>query len=148
MSEKKKRSGMHGSTAYNWQVKLLSRVQDIYSTAMLFHQTHEHILKRLKEEVYEHPAWSKVPAYVQTYIAGWIKCKADSIYAHHLDWCLSVDGKLLTRKEVDALTNKESQDWALSEESSYRSPRARCDTELSRHVWVDKQGNVLKDRPY
>ena len=138
---------MRSSTSYNWQQRFLATVQDIYAYAIQFHMPHEWILDQLGKRVYNTPAWKKVPAHVHTYIFGWQKCKANSIYAYHLEWCLSVDGKLLTREEVNALSDQEIQ-TEKNKVNGYRSPWARCEVDGGQHVWLDRNRQVLKDKPY
>lgn len=139
-----KKSGISSKRAYELQTALVSRVGDTFSYAVHFQLTYEQIGARLQEFVYNTPEWERLPIARRSYILGYCQAKRDDLYRHHFTWVLSCDGKLMTSKEVDALTAAEK---AAGKDTSpdYRSPWSRIDSDQSRHVWV-KDGKPLLDK--
>lgn len=141
--------GMSLDRAIRLQSEFLQSAQDVMSNCIYFKLTHDDILEHLNARIFSRPEWKKVPAYVQAYINGWLRCKYDSIYLQHLIWMKSVDGNLLTTKEMYELCNKESIPFEVANSAEgYKTPWARCDTDLCRHVWKDENGNPLVNKPY
>lgn len=147
IEQKKSRSGMRASTAYNHQARLLKQVQETYSLAVQLHLTYQEIAERLDQRVYSDPAWSRLPSYVQTYIFGWLECKRSEINRYHMVWLMSVDGQLLTSKEMSLLDEQERK-YHFIYDADHRSVWARCNMDLSRHVWCNRDGIPLKDKPH
>ena len=50
-----------------------------------------------------------MPAYVRGYLQAIVDTKRDEIYQRDMVWLLSVDGNLLTSKEVDAPERKKER---------------------------------------
>ena len=140
-------SGMHANQAYNWERRFMSIAKDVYNSAILFHWSHKRLLENLEQRLYSLPAWKKAPRYARAYVTGWMLCRADHIWEHQTVWVMSVDGQLLTGKEIDALTTKEKQE-GLDCRVAYRSPWGRIESEKSCHVWRDAAGNPMRDKPY
>jgi hypothetical protein len=67
-------------------------------------------------------------------------------------WVLSVDGKLMTSKQVDELTRTENDANRATPNTfptkEYRSPWSRVDSEKSQHVWIGKDGAPMYDKPF
>ena len=143
----RKRSGISGDRAYRIQKKYAEKIKDIYSRAVSYKSPHETTSELLSSEVWRSPELKKAPSYVRSYLQGMNDCKFDEIYRHHLAWMLSLDGKLMTRKQVDEQAALEKE-MALDRNPSYRSPWQRIDSDSSRHVWLDSKGNPLPDKPY
>lgn len=122
-------------------------VFNVYSTAIRCHHTHDQLLNARTELVFKHSDYKKAPNWVRSYLQGMEKVLMANIWNQHLVWMLSVDGELLTSKEVSLLTEKE-KGMSLSKEPGYRDPWMRVDGDLSRHCWKDRQGNILRDKPF
>lgn len=146
MEKTKKRSGISADRAYRIKEKLRARIVDIYNTARVFHHTHEAILESMKRDVWDAPELARAPSWVRSMLHETQRCLGDENW-RLLTWMLSVDGALLTSKEVDALTAKEKAE-GLDKAKDYRSPWSRVDSERSRHVWTGKDGSPIRDRPY
>lgn len=135
--------GMTHARAYKLQSKLRLRLLDIFSSARSFCSTSEEISERTRKVFEENP---KMPAYVRGYLQAIVDTKRDEIYQRDMVWLLSVDGNLLTSKEVDALGEKEG--------SPYKSPWSRINSDLSRHCWMSDpdprtgERTILRDKPY
>lgn len=161
----RKRSGISGDRAYRIQVKLRQRLLDTISNCIHFHTTAEYLSAQVGA-VFGNPDLKRAPRYVSSYLRGVWDTKREDIQQHHLVWLLYCDGSLLTSEQVDELTLKEhTAMWTafcttwrkiptLQEfiakllPSDYKSPWSRINSELSRHVWKDAQGNPLVDKPY
>lgn len=135
-----------GTPAYNLARKLISRLSDTYGQARHFQFTHDEIVELVRDKV-KNDQFARLPAYWQGYIEGMYECQRDRLFRECLMWMLSCDGRLMTSKEVDALTELEVQ-AKLHLDPEYRSPWSRIDSGLSRHVWVDKEGNPLREKPF
>lgn len=155
-TDKRKRSGISGARASRIAAELKKRLLDIIFQGIHFKQTHDFISQRIIAGVLDTPEWRKAPGYVCSYLQGVSDTKRDEIYHYHLAWLLSVDGSLLTSKQVNALTRMEKEygqslpdgSRIYSTDPGYKSPWSRVDSSLSRHVWKDANGNPLADKPY
>jgi hypothetical protein len=132
--------------SYRIQQQFKTSTLDIFRTAIRLRQTHDIILKNISDRIYGDPLWAKVPDRVRAYIRGIMDARFDDMWSR-LVWLKSIDGKLLTTKEVDALTAKEAK-LKKSKANNYRSPWGRCDGQTSAYVWKDEAGNPLRDKPY
>jgi len=56
---------MRVSTALNHCSRFESRMRDLYASARRYGWSHAYLLERIGADVYEDPAWSKVPSWVQ-----------------------------------------------------------------------------------
>ena len=128
---------------------LASYLKDVYSSAIHFKMPHEKLLERKQLFVLNDPLYRKAPRWVHAYLNGMEDIMRDNIYRYHLVWLMSVDGKLLTRKEMDELYKQEK---AIADKhkpnDDYKSPWARVNSELSNHYWKDDNGNPLRDKPF
>jgi hypothetical protein len=82
---------MHTSTAINHSTRLIGRVHSIMSDQSRTFPTE---LERLKLEVYEDPAWKKLPRWARERILGTIQ--GFNVAAHHMGligWCHEFEGK-------------------------------------------------------
>jgi len=69
--------------------------------------THEQILKRRQEKLFDTPAWKHANGYVKAYVGGVL----DQLWADHyrnLAWGFVVDGLIMT---VDEMRAKWPSDW-------------------------------------
>src|SRR6478736_186065 len=112
-------------------------VSAIYRDAAAMHLTHAEVLSRFTERVTDMPEWRRVPRYVQTYVLGYRDACMQAMW-RSVVWMKSVDGKLLSTEEVDALSASETGDGP--------SPWQRCDTEASCFVWRGADGQPIRDR--
>jgi len=111
-------------TALNHQKRFKTRIRDIYHSARLCAESHQHILERLRTQVYDDPAWKRVPGWVQSNVTTLGSYLLDRIYrpdlhANELDkllasaqkgepvkpvayvrWKLSVDGVEQTTDQI------------------------------------------------
>ena len=147
--EVKKRSGISAARSHKLEKIFRERMSSIFSQGIRFQHTHEHMLKCIHSEILDTPEWKMVPERVRSYIEGYWKAKRDEVYQYHLVWVMSVDGKLMTNKEIiDALTEEEKMYEVTDKTGQYRSPWSRVNSNLSRHVWKDRDGKILLDKPY
>lgn len=109
IAKPRKKSGISGNRAYKIQCKLVERVADIYSCARMFYYTHEQIREQVSK-MYDCSDWKRAPTYVNSYVQGYMQARRDDMWQHQFVWLLSCDGKLMTSKEVDVLTEKEKED--------------------------------------
>lgn len=147
----KKKSGIPFERAYRYQRKLVSRVGDIFLRAECCHMTSEKISERMREEVYESVEWRKTPEWVHAHVNGYYEAKRNELYRYHIGWVMWLDGELLTSKAIDALTLQENNAQRATPHTfpkEYKSPWSRIDSEKSRHVWIDREGNLLLNRPF
>jgi hypothetical protein len=127
--------------AYNIQSELKNNINYIYSNAIHFKLTHDDIVDQIREKVYDIARAKKVPQYVISFLDGYWEAKREEVYRNHIVWVLSIDGMLMTSKEVDA--------WKASKDFSHdTSPWSRIDTESCRHVWKDNDGHPMLDKPF
>lgn len=131
----KRRSGISVDRALRIQAKLKNRVSELYSLARSFHLTHDELLERRKA-ILESTEWQKAPYWATSYVRGYEECLRDTLYRHELEWRMWVDGRLLTRGEIDAIQATEP----IKCENSVWS---RIDSEKSRHCWKGRP-----DKPF
>ena len=82
---------MKTSTAYNHQERLIRLIDSIYSSARAFRLPSDAINKRMKEQVWEDPAMTRVPVHVRSYISGYQR----AIYNQHwreVEWVFPWQG--------------------------------------------------------
>lgn len=144
--EKKPKGKVSGYRAYKLKGRLIEILNGIYETARHFHLTHDEIAKRVKEKILDSEDLARLPAWERGYINGYHECLRKSLY-REIMWLLWCDNSLLTRSQVDALTEQEKA-TGLDKEPGYRTPWARINSDLSRHVWVDSKGEPLRDKPF
>src|ERR1019366_145744 len=145
----RKRSGISIDRSYRIQEKMKGRIADIYSTAKHFHQTHETILEKMKAQVWESPELKKAPSHVRSYLSGYLAAISNQLWQNNMAWMLSCDGKPMTNKEVDLLTEQEKKFPPIRYKGEeYKSPWSRIDGDKSRHVWKNASGNPILDKPF
>jgi hypothetical protein len=145
------RSGISSDRAYRIQRKMESHLWDIYSQTVMFQRTHEQMSLQVSQQVYSSSNLQKAPAYVHSFLQGMLEVMRSNIYREHLVWALSIDGKLMTSKEVDQLTAQEKKEQDLCGipfNWEYKSPWSRVDGDKCRHVWKKADGTPAYDRPY
>ena len=152
---KRKRSGISSDRAYRIQRAMISRVSDIYSSHVHFHTTYEDVAEELRSTVHNSQELALCPERVRAYIDGYCEALRNNIWNTKVMWVLSVDGKLMTSKQVDELTrtaraendaNRATPNTFPTKE--YRSPWSRVDVEKSQHVWIGKDGAPMYDKPF
>ena len=137
---------VYGDQAYKLKRKLISALCDVYARARHFRMTHDELSEGLRESVYE-PA-QRLGAAERAYIDGYAEAKRAEVWRSQVMWMLSVDGRLMTSKEVDALTREEATRFD-PRDPAYKSPWSRVDNNKSCHVWVDmRTGEPLRDKPF
>lgn len=148
--------GITVQRAYKLQEKLTARIKDLMSQARHFHLTNEDIIDNMVQ-VRIHPDYHRAPRYVHAYCEGVYRTLREDIYNNRLMWVLSLDGKLVSSKEVDDLTLWEKEHFPIASKScnvfpngssGYKSPWSRINNDLSRHVWKDVEGKPLLDKPF
>jgi hypothetical protein len=102
----KKKSGISSKRARSIQCQLVERIANIYSSARIFHSTHEQMLESLNERVYNTKEWKKAPVRVSAYVNGYQAAKREEMWCSFA-WLMWLDGKLCTSKEIDAITEQE-----------------------------------------
>lgn len=145
-ADKRKRSGISGNRAYKLKSRLVSRIADIYANAVHFKLTHDEISQKVRE-IMNDVDYKRLPTHAKEYIQGYWQAKRDEVYRYHITWVLSLDGNLLTSKEVDSITMLEKS-LNLSVSPDYKSPWSRINGDLSRHVWKDANGAPLRDKSF
>lgn len=145
---KPRKSHISGTRAYDLQRKWISHIRLIYSEAIHFRLTRDDISDRIVSGVMNTPEWERVAKHIQQYVQGYWEAKRESLFQEHIIWALSVDGKLMLNKEVDLLTEEESLNPVLFLSPGYRSPWARVDSDMSRHVWKGMNGKPLFNKPF
>lgn len=147
MTDTRKRSGLSSDRAFKLQRKLESRLTHIISNAAHFKRPFDEISEKVHAEVFNQADFNRLPAYSKGYIKGIYDATKANLWTKTA-WVLSIDGKLLTSKDVEELYQQEKAiPGNNSTNPEYRSPWARVDQDLSRHVWMDEKGNPLLDRP-
>ena len=141
--------GLSSARSYRIQKAGKDRLSYIWLNAITFYYTWENIGKQV-QEVMSSPDMMKAPAHVHAYLRGYWDAKRESIWNEHtmwMLWCESAsppkgDGKLMTSREVDDLTKLEAV-----KTPGYNSPWSRINSDLSRHVWLDRRtGLPLLDK--
>lgn len=142
--------GMSLDRALRVRDHLAVRLQDVYSTAINLKMTHDQLLQRRTIYFFNDPLYKKVPRWVHSYLEGMEKVLNNHLWHHNLVWLMSVDGKLMTGKEIDKLTKQEEAKYSLSNKLSndYKSPWSRVDGDLSYHCWKDDNGKPLRDKTF
>lgn len=139
--------GISGERAFRIQQRAVSRLADSYSLAWHFKSTWKELTDR-NRAITQSPDVLRCPARVRSYLSGYEEARRADIYCNKLVWMLSCDNRLLTSKQVDALTAHEKAQ-GLDKAPDYKSPWSRIDTDRSVHVWKDTiTGEPLRDRPY
>jgi hypothetical protein len=83
----------------------------------------------------------------QSFVDGYYRARWNQLWREHAAWLMCCDNRLMTSKEIDALTDAELL-TEVSKEPDYKSPWARIDGNRSRHVWKDPNGTPLRDKPF
>lgn len=112
------------TTEYNRSERVLSKLQDIYSAARVYHSTHAQILERLGAEVYRSRDWEKLTPYYRGMYHGALRILAKGLY-RDLAWRVYLDGALVKSEDV---------------------PKGRwCDVVADKgaHVWTDAPERVF-----
>lgn len=133
--KQRKRSGISADRAYKLQRRLIARVNDIYSNTLYLKKTHEYILERMKNEVWESPELKKCPTHVSAYVSGYCEAIRANMLKNEFTWMRCLDGRLVSSKEVDIITAQEQSDNGLSLSMGYKSPWQRIDSDHSCHVY-------------
>lgn len=122
-------------------------MDQVFSNARHFYWTDETIRQELKQKVFDNSIWKKLSAAAQAYVMGYWEAKRKDIWLHQVAWAMHIDGKLMTSKQVREL-DKAERDAAQGKD--YQGPycKARFNEALSMHVWMDKDGNPLLDKPF
>ena len=127
---------MRITTALNHRDHFDRRVADLYSQARTFSWSHDMLLTQLKAQVYDAPAWSRVPAWVRGYVTARGALRLEALYGltrsaadNHVVWRHRVIGK----KALYA-------SWLDIPERRRRDPRKI----ESAHVW-SKTGEPFSD---
>lgn len=160
-TKKKHKKGISVERALRIQRELESRIRGVFGLALITTCTHEALMEHIIHKVWRTKEWSLAPRYVRTYISGMQVVLMDNLYHYHVEWVLSLDGKLVSREDVEHVTIREDQDnyhkYALTEFAEkkdytpvgYRSPWQRVDPTKSTFVWKHPDtGAILYDRPF
>lgn len=149
-----------GDRAFKASRYYIGVIGEIYSGATMMKLTQEWIRDRMKERVYDTEDYRRLTLHYRYYVDGYHEGRKGEIERCHLVWIHYVDGKLLTSDEVQALSNEEAKEFRVDRGvryrignpflpvTDYKSPFARADHALSRHVWKDERGNPMKDKPF
>jgi hypothetical protein len=140
-----KRSGISIDRAEKLRGELRSAIANAFSLAQHFKLTADATRDTIGAAI-KHASSRGAPAWVIAYARGYWDARRDEQYLHHFAWVMWCDDKLMTRDEIDALTRIEHE-AGLDERHDYRSPWSRIDSDKSRHVWTDDEGNPLRDKP-
>jgi len=98
---------MKTSTAYNHLKRLRSRMDSIYSAGNSYRASHEHILERLKAEVWQDAALGKCPSWVYASLSNHSGAKLDEIHRHFTIWAfMCPDGKPRIWGQLDEETRQ------------------------------------------
>lgn len=133
-----------GDRNYHIAQQLMGRVRDALSIGIQFQQTIDKIGQNMRGGVIDTQDFARLTIYYQGMVEGYRRSAWESLWKHAY-WMLSCDGKLMTSKEVDALTEAEKD---ISKEESYQSPWSRIDNDQSRHVWKAPDGSPMRDKPF
>lgn len=149
------KSRISGARAHRLLRQWVVALNYIYNSAPLFMPSHAKLTEMVSTRIFITPEWSRVPSHVQAYILGMLEARRNEIHRHHLVWALSLDGMVLSRSQVDAMTEKERDElyrkYALKKtapESDYLSPWSRINGEESCYVWKDVDGTPRPDKPF
>ncbi len=142
-------------TALNHQKRFRTRVHDIYSSARLCGASHQHILERIKTQVYSDPAWKLVPGWVQRNI---FQLGADllgriyqpDLHASELDKLLASARNGEPTKPVAYVRWKLSVDGTEQTTDQICKRRAAGDDDIWKrtigaHVWNHKPERLFMD---
>lgn len=146
MQVKEKKSGMSIDRAINIQERLKKRISDIFGRTIAYKLTWDELHELLFREISESQSYKKAPAWVHSFLKGYMEARKEEIHRHHTAWLLWVDGQLMTRKDVDTIAAQESAPLS-SPDPNFKGVWSRIDNDKSRHVWKD--GNaVYRDKPF
>ena len=89
------------NTTWNQKISSLNGIKhdvlNIFRYAKKEHQSHEEILKRIKERVYDSERYKTLPKYIKSEVAGYISANFDSMY-ELLEWVHWYDGKFVGKE--------------------------------------------------
>jgi len=98
---------MKTTTAYNHLTRLKSRMDSIYSACNTYRSSHDHILERLKSEIWEDKALAKCPSWVSASLSNHSLAKLDEIHRHFTIWAfMCPDGKPRVWEQLDEETRQ------------------------------------------
>ena len=137
-----KKSGLSSDRSHKEQSRFIRLVDETFSNGKHFYWTHDAITEELKKRIFSTPMWDKVSAEVRGYVNGYWWALREELYRNRIVWALSLDGKLMSSQDVRDVCKAEDATGFQSDAWS------RIDSNLSRHVWTDKQGKPLYDKPY
>lgn len=95
---------MKGSTAHNHAQRLRRGIDSIFSDGRFWSKAHDQILVRVIREIYEDPAWTKLPQYVRAALSERISMRFEEIYdrppQNTVVWQLYLDGQRVESANV------------------------------------------------
>lgn len=146
-ASKKRRSGISLDRTVRLKTYFKSVIADLFSSAIVFKISHADILLMRDNRLFKDANYNRLPLWAKSYLMGIFDAKMDDVWLNHLEWRLSIDGKLLTSKEVSKLSEKEAQEQLLAYKKANGgnlpshlivSTYKRIDSEKSCHVWKNK----------
>lgn len=118
---------MKVSTALNHRDRAISAIRDIWSSARIYHSTHDDILKRLRSV---NDSIAHCPAWVRGYVDGYDKALFDANW-QYLEFCYAqiIDGETVLFSTHKDSTHRKTEEF-------YNSGRGHeLSTLEGRHYW-------------
>ncbi len=84
--------GYSTKRAYKITEELRERILEAYSHGTHFKLTHDAIVVRLNERVWNDPRYAKLPQWAKSILYTTTRCKLDEIHRRDLVWTHEVDG--------------------------------------------------------
>ena len=139
--------GIKFKTAISIQRRFRLIIRSIFLEGARNHSTIDDMLDQVASRVYKSEEWQRSPNWVKEYLRGYKESRIDEVLDNS-GWLMWIDGELLTKNEIDALTKTESEDLNTKFNKAYKSPWERVDNNLSRYCWKNnKTGLPLKEKP-
>lgn len=117
----------YATTVYNRLERVKGKVRSIYSQAIAFRQTCDHVTTKMGE-VWMSPDFRKLPAYERGYVRGMAEELRNDVWRNHVVWMLG---------PMSGPTRQANTAWTEEMSELSRTPGAL----YGGHFWIDDEGN-------
>jgi hypothetical protein len=127
------------SDTYKATERAKARMAEVFTMVETLYLTHDELTRRLLAIDI-----SKLPKHAHEYLRGYCDARREA-HQRMITWVKWLDGRLVTSDAINILTQLEAK---KKQPATYRSPWQRVNGDLSRHVWIGRDGQPLLSKPY
>lgn len=130
--------GISLEQAHKLERSCISKIVETYRAAAQFYWSASFLNEQL-QKLYSGETYTKLPKHMQSYVRGYQHAKQEAHETSHIEWRMFVDGKLLNRAEVMALSRAEVAD----KDPEFRTVWRRIENDKSAHTYVGRADKLF-----